>query len=86
MDQKEIITFWWESGLSPVAKNHLTTFCKPPVDYVFSCLCCVIVHFIRNNCLYFVRSARALTFSALTFRDFVPRLELLSPFRDFLGI
>ena len=24
--------------------------------------------------------------SALTFRDFVPRLELLSPFRDFLGI
>jgi len=61
MDQKEIITFWWESGLSPVSKNHLTTFCKPPVDYVFSCLCYVIVHFIRNNCLYFVRSARALT-------------------------
>jgi len=24
--------------------------------------------------------------SALTFRDFVPRLELLSPFRDILGI
>ena len=24
--------------------------------------------------------------SALTFREFVPRLELLSPFRDFLGI
>ena len=24
--------------------------------------------------------------SALTFRDFVPRLELLSPFRNFLGI
>jgi len=24
--------------------------------------------------------------SALTFRDFVPRLELVSPFRDFLGI
>ena len=41
-------------------KNHLTTFCKPPVDYVFSCLCYVIVHFIRDNCLYFVRSARAL--------------------------
>ena len=38
-----------------------------------------VVHFIRNNCLYFVSSA-------LTFRDFVPRLELLSPFRDFLGI
>ena len=36
-------------------------FYKPPVDYVFSCLCYVIVHFIRNNCLYFVRSARALT-------------------------
>jgi len=54
MDQKELITFWWESGLSPVSKNHLTTFCKPPVEYVFSCLCYVIVHFIRNNCLYFV--------------------------------
>jgi len=26
------------------------------------------------------------TTSALTFRDFVPRLELLSPFKDFLGI
>ena len=61
MDQKEIITFGWESGLSPVSKNHLTTFCKIPVGYVFSCLCYVIVHFIRNHCRYFVRSARALT-------------------------
>jgi len=32
-------------------------------------------------CPYFADSS-----SALTFRDFVPRLELLSPFRDFLGI
>jgi len=33
----------------------------------------------KERCLFAVTSA-------LTFRDFVPRLELLSPLRDFLGI
>jgi len=26
MDQKVIIRFWWESGLSYASRNHLTTF------------------------------------------------------------
>ena len=85
MDQKEIITLWWESGLSPVCKNHLTTFCKHPVDYVFSCLCYVMVHFIRNNCLYFVRSARALTVRDPTFGEFVPRLGISATFGEKFG-
>ena len=45
-------------------QNHLTTFCRPFVHYACLRLCSAIVHFIRNNCLYFVCygwSAHALT-------------------------
>jgi len=39
MDQKEIFTFWWESGLSPVSKNHLTTFANlPSTTYFHACV------------------------------------------------
>jgi len=49
MGQKEIIRFWWESGLSSASRNHLTTFCRPFVHYEYLRLCSAIVHFIRNN-------------------------------------
>jgi len=52
MGQKAIITFWWEFGISSASKNHLTTFCTPSIACLI--LCSAIVHFIRNNCLYFV--------------------------------
>jgi len=29
MGQKVLIRFWWESGLSPASRNHLTTFFRP---------------------------------------------------------
>jgi len=54
MGQKVTIRFWWESSLSSASKKHLTTFCKPSIHYVCLRLCSVIVHFVRNNCLYFV--------------------------------
>jgi len=62
--QKVIIRFWWESGLSFASRNHLTTFCRSFVHYACFRLCSAIVHFIRNNRLYFVCygwSAQALT-------------------------
>jgi len=40
--QKLIITFWWEPGLSSASRNHLTTFCRPFVDYACSRLCSAI--------------------------------------------
>jgi len=49
---KTVIGFWWESGLS--SRNYLTTFSRPFVHYACLRLCSAIVHFIRNNCLYFV--------------------------------
>jgi len=52
--QKVIITFWWEFGLSSASRNHLTTFCRSSTHYACSRLRSAIVHFIRNNCLYFV--------------------------------
>jgi len=64
MGQKVIIRFWWESGLSPASRNHLTTFCRPFVHYACLRVCSAIVHFIGNNCLYFFCydwSAHALT-------------------------
>jgi len=54
MDQKVIISFWWGSGLSSASTNRLITFCRPFVNYAFLRLCSAMVHFIRNNCLYFV--------------------------------
>jgi len=33
MDQKVIIRFRWESGLSSASGNHLTTYCRPSVHY-----------------------------------------------------
>jgi len=54
MGQKVIIRFWWEFGLSSASKNHLTTFCKPSSHYACLRSCSAIVHFIRNNCRYFV--------------------------------
>jgi len=33
MGQKVIIRYWWESGLSSVFRNHLSTFCRPFVQY-----------------------------------------------------
>jgi len=53
MGQKVIIRFWWESGLSSASRNHLTTFCRPFVRYACLRLFSAMVHFIRNNCLYF---------------------------------
>jgi len=64
MDQKAIIRLWLESGSSSASKNYLTTFCRPFVHYWYLRLYSAIVHFIRNNCLYFVCygwSAQALT-------------------------
>jgi len=49
--KKEIIRFWWESGLSSASRNHLITFCRPFVHYACLRLCSAIVHFMRNNCL-----------------------------------
>jgi len=66
--QKVIIRFWWESGLSSASWIHLITFCRPFVHYASLRLCSAIVHFIRNNCLYFVCygwSAQALTVLAM---------------------
>jgi len=54
MGQKAIIRCWWESGLSSASRNHLTTFDRPFVHYASSRFCFAIVHFIRNNCFYFV--------------------------------
>jgi len=54
MGQKVIMKFWWESGLSSASRNYLTTFCRPFVHYACLRLCSAIVHFIRNNFLYFV--------------------------------
>jgi len=64
MGQKVMIMFWCEFGLSFASRNHLTTFCRPPIHYACLRLCSAIVHFIRNNFLYFVCygwSAQALT-------------------------
>jgi len=36
MGQKVIMRFWWESGLSPASRNHLTTFCRPFFHYACS--------------------------------------------------
>jgi len=52
--QKVIFRFWGESPLSYASRNHLTTFCRPYVHYACLRLCSAIVHFIRNNCLYFI--------------------------------
>jgi len=46
MGQKLIVRFWWESGLSSVSGNHLTTFCRPFVHYA----CLKIV--FRGGSLY----------------------------------
>jgi len=54
MGQEAIIRFWWESGLSSASRNHPTIFCRPFVHYASLRLCSAIVHFIRNNCLYFI--------------------------------
>jgi len=54
MGQKVITRFWWESGLPPASRNHLTIFRRSFVHYVCLRLCSAIVHFIRNSCLYFV--------------------------------
>ena len=54
--------------LSSASRNHLTTFCRPLIHYACLRLCSEIVHFIRNNCLYFVCcgwSAKALTVLAI---------------------
>jgi len=54
MGQKVIIRCWWESGLSSAFRNHLNTFCRRFVHYACLRLCSAIVHFIPNNCFYFV--------------------------------
>jgi len=64
MGQKVIIRLLWESGWSSGSRNYLTTFCRPLIHYICLRLCSALVHFIRNNCLYFVCygwSAQALT-------------------------
>ena len=52
MGQKVIIRFWVE--LLPASRNQLTTLCRPFAHYACLRLRSTIVHFIRNNCLYFV--------------------------------
>jgi len=47
MDQKVIIRFWRESGLSSASRNHLTTFCRPFVHYACR-LCSAIARFIQG--------------------------------------
>jgi len=54
MGQKVMIRFSWESVLSSASRNHLITSCRPFVHYACLRLCSAIVHFIRNNCLYFI--------------------------------
>jgi len=54
MGQKVTIRLWWEFELSSASRNHLTTVCRPSVHYECLRLCSAVVHFIRNNCLYFV--------------------------------
>jgi len=54
MGQKVIIRYWWESELSSESRNHLTTFCRPFPHFACLRLCSAIVHFMQNNCLYFV--------------------------------
>jgi len=46
MGQNVMIRFWWESGISFVSRNHLTTFCRPFVRYA----CLKIV--FRDSSLY----------------------------------
>ena len=46
--------FWWESGLSFASRKHFNTFCRPFLHHAWLRLCSAAVHFIRNNCLYFV--------------------------------
>jgi len=55
MAQKVIIRFRGESALSSASKHHLTTFWRRFVHYACLRLCSAIAHFIRNNCLYFVK-------------------------------
>jgi len=54
MGEKDIIRFWWESGLSSASRNHLIMVSRPFLHYAYLRLCSTIVHFIRNSCLYFV--------------------------------
>jgi len=54
MGQKVVIRFWWESGLSSAYRNHLITFCRLIAHHACLRSCSAIVHFIRNNCIYFV--------------------------------
>jgi len=64
MGQKVTIRIWWESGLSSASRNHLTTFCRTFVHHACLRLHSAIVHFIPNNCLYYICygwSAHALT-------------------------
>jgi len=35
MSKKVIIRFWCESGWSSASRNHLTTFCRPFVQYAY---------------------------------------------------
>jgi len=49
-----VIRFWWESGWLSASRNHLTTFCRPLAHYACLRLYSATVHFIQNNCLYFV--------------------------------
>jgi len=35
MGQEVICRFWWESVLSSVSRNHLTTFCRRFVHYAY---------------------------------------------------
>jgi len=53
MGQKVIIRFWWESGLLSAYRNY-HHICRPLVHCPCLRLCFAIVHFIRNNCVYFV--------------------------------
>ena len=48
--------YMWRHLLAATSasRNHLTNFCRSFVHYACLKLCSAKVHFIRNNCLYFV--------------------------------
>jgi len=48
--------FWavYATGLRPEITSLLLQTLRPVVHYACLRLCSAIVHFIRNNCLYFV--------------------------------
>jgi len=54
MDQKVIIRFWGNLDYCLHPETNSPLFCRPFAHYACLRLCSAIVHFIQNNCRYFV--------------------------------